>query len=193
MGPQVILLAGPNGAGKSTLAPALLRDTFQLLEYVNADTIARGLAAFRPEDVAFQAGRIMLKRLDELAARRTTFAFEGTLASRSLAPWIRGLLEQGYRFHLFFVWLRSPDLAVQRVGERVLNGGHGVPEDVVRRRYRRGARNLIEVYQPLCTTWAVYDNSESATLPVLVAVGGCGVEPVIHQPESWYCLSEAAK
>lgn len=57
---DVIVIAGPNGAGKSTLAPALLRDTFGILEYVNADTIAEGLSAFAPEDASFDAGRVKL-------------------------------------------------------------------------------------------------------------------------------------
>jgi predicted ABC-type ATPase len=89
--PKLIVIAGCNGAGKSTLAPHLLRDTFGLTEYVNADTIARGLSAFAPEKVALEAGRVMLKRLRDLATRRAHFAFESTLASRTYAPWIAEL------------------------------------------------------------------------------------------------------
>ncbi len=70
--PDVIVIAGPNGAGKSTLAPALLRDTLQITEFVNADTIAEGLSAFAPETAAFDAGRVMLNRLSELAAEVNT-------------------------------------------------------------------------------------------------------------------------
>jgi predicted ABC-type ATPase len=86
--PQIVIIAGPNGAGKSTLAPALLRDTFGLLEFVNADTISAGLSAFNAESVALDAGRVMLTRLRELAARKQSFAFETTLATRSYATWI---------------------------------------------------------------------------------------------------------
>jgi predicted ABC-type ATPase len=89
--PDVIVIAGPNGAGKSTLAPALLRDTFGILEYVNADTIAEGLSAFAPQDASFDAGRVMLGRLRELAAARKDFAFETTLASRIYAGWLKEL------------------------------------------------------------------------------------------------------
>lgn len=113
--PQVIIIAGPNGAGKSTIAPFLLRDRFGVMNYVNADTIANGLSAFAPEKFAIEAGRIMLKQLREMAQRRTDFAFESTLASRSYAHWIRKLREQGYEFHLFFLWLQSPEVAVHRV------------------------------------------------------------------------------
>lgn len=109
--PQVIVIAWPNGAGKSTLAPYLLRDTFGLLEFVNADSIALGLSAFRPEGESPEAGRVMLRRLRELSAARASFAFETTLSTRSYAPWIAGLKGSGYNFHLTFLWLRSPDLA----------------------------------------------------------------------------------
>ena len=112
------IIAGPNGAGKSTLAPFLLRDTFGLLEFVNADTISAGLSAFNAEAVAFEAGRVMLTRLRELAASKQNFAFESTLATRSYAPWISRLVEDGYDFHLLFLWLSTAELAIQRVSER---------------------------------------------------------------------------
>lgn len=98
--PKVIVIAGPNGAGKSTAAPDLLQGTLELTEFVNADVIARGLAAFHPESVSIQAGRIMLRRLDELAKRRESFAFETTLASRSFGRWITELKSADYLFHL---------------------------------------------------------------------------------------------
>jgi predicted ABC-type ATPase len=109
--PQVIIIAGPNGAGKSTLAPFLLRDRLGLPEYVNADTIAQGLSAFQPERVAIEAGRVMLKRLRDLARQQASFAFETTLATRSYAPWLKELCGPGYRVQLLFIWLRSPGLA----------------------------------------------------------------------------------
>src|SRR5205085_4243495 len=143
--PKLIMLAGPNGAGKSTLAPFLLRDTLGITEYVNADTLAPGLSAFQPESVAMQAGRIMLKRLREVAAQRANFAFETTLASRSYAAWISRIRRDGYSNHLLFLWLQSPDIAIERVKERVRMGGHDVPEEVILRRYHRGMQNFIEI------------------------------------------------
>jgi len=121
--PHVIVVAGPNGAGKSTVAPRLLRDALAVREFVNADTIAAGLSAFRPESVAIAAGRIMLARMRALAAARADFAFETTLASRSFAPWLAGLQQGDYHVHLLFLCLRSPELAVSRVAERVRLGG----------------------------------------------------------------------
>src|SRR6516164_8686605 len=132
--PQVIAVAGPNGAGKSTTAPSLLKDSLEIVEFVNADTISSGLSAFRPESVAIAAGRIMLARMRVLAAAGENFAFETTLASRGLATWLRTLQQHGYRVHLMFLWLRTADLAVTRVMDRVRAGGHHVPADVVRRR-----------------------------------------------------------
>ena len=125
--PQVIVIAGPNGAGKSTLAPFLLRDAFGPMQFVNADAIALGLSAFRPETAAFEAGRAMLKRLHDLTRQQESFAFESTLAGRAYAQWLESLRGQGYGFHLIFLSLCSPDLAVQRVRERVRAGGHDVP------------------------------------------------------------------
>ena len=189
---QIIILAGANGAGKSTLAPFLLRDTLWLLEYVNADTIARGLSAFQPEEAAFAAGRVMLRRLHELAKARKDFAFETTLATRSYAPWLRGVRREGYSVHLVFLWLRRVELAIDRVKERVRAGGHDVPEAVIRRRYQRGLENFFRIYQGLANTWAVYDNSASAE-PVLVASGGAGTKPIVRSPELWYNVVKAAK
>jgi len=103
--PQVVIIAGPNGAGKSTLAPVLLRDTFGLLEFVNADTISAGLSAFNAEAVALAAGRVMRARLRGLADNKQSFAFESTLATRSYASWLRDLKRAGYEFHLLFLWL----------------------------------------------------------------------------------------
>lgn len=169
--PQIVIIAGPNGAGKSTLAPAILRDTYSLLEFVNADTISAGLSAFNAEAVALDAGRVMLTRLRELAAHKQSFAFESTLATRSYAPWISRLVEEGYEFHLLFLWLNNVELAIQRVAERVRNGGHEVSDHIIRRRYRRGLENLSQLYLPLADTWAVYDNSGAAS-PLLIASGG---------------------
>ena len=157
--PCIVILAGPNGAGKSTAAPELLQGELAVNEFVNADVIARGLSAFDPDRAAMAAGRVMLARLDELARQRDSFAFETTLASRSFVPWLRDLRASGYAVHLFFLWLSSPDLAVERVADRVRSGGHNVPADTIRRRYRGGVRNFFSLYQPIVSSWTVYNCS----------------------------------
>jgi predicted ABC-type ATPase len=111
-------------------------------EFVNADTLAQGLSAFRPEDVAVEAGRIILKRLDDLESQRRSFAFESTLSSHALAKRLARLQQHDYRVHLVYLWLPTADLAVARVAERVRVGGHDVPADVVRRRFAQPAQLL---------------------------------------------------
>jgi len=182
--PQVVIIAGPNGAGKSTLAPTILRDTFGLLEFVNADMISAGLSAFNAEAAALDAGRVMLTRLRELAANKQSFAFESTLATRSYAPWISRLAGEGYEFHLLFLWLNAAELAVQRVAERVRNGGHSVSEDIIRRRYSRGLDNLSQLYIPLADTWVVYDNSGTGS-PLLIASGEKELTSTVDRPDVW--------
>ena len=157
--PQVIVLAGINGAGKTTASMALLRET-RIPSFTNADTIARGLNAFDVESVAAKAGRVMLDHLHELAAARRSFAFETTLSGRAYAPWLRRLAESGYAVHLLYYWLRAPEMAIDRVADRVLSGGHHVPADTIRRRYTRSVSNFFELCRSVVTTWHVYDNSD---------------------------------
>lgn len=169
--PRVIILAGPNGAGRSTSAPVLLRDTFSVDEFVNADAIAQGLSAFRPESVALEAGRIMLNRLHELADKRADFAFETTLASRTFAPWLKRLATTGYKTHLMFLTLPDADTAIARVASRVRLGGHHVPSSDIRRRFESGLKNLFRLYMPVLSSWQIFDNA-NADIPVKIAEGG---------------------
>jgi predicted ABC-type ATPase len=180
---NVIVIAGPNGAGKSTLAPALLRDTFGILEYVNADTIAEGLSAFAPEDASFDAGRVMLGRLHELASGGKDFAFETTLASRFYATWLKELKTEGYRVSLVFLWLRSSDFAVERVNERVRLGGHSIPEETIRRRYERGLNNLFNLYIPIADAWRIFNSAPELPIEVVRYTQEQG--QVVFDPELW--------
>ena len=185
--PNVVILAGPNGAGKSTVASALLREALAVDEFVNADVIARGLSGFEPDRVAIAAGRIMLARLKELAARRADFAFETTLATRSFAPWLRDLRLLGYDMHLFFLWLSSADLAIARVADRVGIGGHYVADEVVRRRYSAGIHNFFTLYRPLATTWTVYNNSGPE--PICVAEGLASETIGVYDKDVWATIT----
>lgn len=181
--PRVIVLAGPNGAGKSTAGPTLIRKTLGVTRFVDADMIARGLDPKAPARAAIRAGRVMLRRLRELAAKRVSFAFETTLASRTFAPWIESLINDGWRFQLVFLWLPSPELAVARVRDRVRAGGHHVPEEVVRRRYEAGLRNFFGLYQPLASRWRVYDNTVD---PAPIIAAGTGRRTTeVRFPEIW--------
>jgi len=165
--PNLYVLAGPNGAGKSTFARLFLPDYADCKEFVNADLIAAGLSPFNPEGQALQAGRLMLERIEALAQAGEDFGFETTLAGRSWLPLVQRLRRLGYRLHLFFLWIPTPELAIDRVQERVRSGGHSIPEEVVRRRFDRGLRNFFQVYAPIMDAWLIFDGSRMS--PSLVA------------------------
>jgi predicted ABC-type ATPase len=179
--PLVVVVAGPNGAGKSTTAPRLLQGAMAVSEFVNADPIAQGLSYFNPRSVDFAAGRIMLTRVKALAEARASFAFETTLASRSFAAWMASLGASGYRTHLAFLSLPSAELAVARVAERVRQGGHDVPEAVIRRRFTAGLRNFFTLYRAVSDTWQMFENAAVAG-PRLIASGrGIGTTHVLDR------------
>jgi len=179
----------PHGAGKSTAAPALLDGRLGIENFVNADVIAKGLSAFNPEAAAIQAGRVILQRIRELAGRREDFAFETTLASRSFASWIATLREEaGYEFHLRYLWVPAPEMAMARVAGRVHAGGHFVPDDVVARRYRGGISNFFSLYRPIADEWKVYDNSPRLGMR-LIAEGEGDAIPIVYDPLIWARIS----
>jgi len=157
--PTVVVIAGPNGAGKSTAAPFLLRQALGILEFVNADQIAAGLSAYSPETVSFEAGRIMLKRLRDLASANVSFAFESTLSSRTFALFLSQCKAQGYKIQIFYIALPSAALAVNRVALRVKLGGHNIPQVDIERRFQRSLHNLHTLYLPLADRWTVLDNA----------------------------------
>lgn len=186
--PLVVLLAGPNGARKSTSAAGVLRGALAVDEFVNADTIAQGRPAYRPEAAAMAVGRVILDRLRLLARERQDFAFETTLAGHGHARWLRTLRSSGYP-HLVFPALSNAEMAVARVAERVRQGGHSVPEDVVRRRFASGQRNLFASYLDAVDSWQVYDDSDIQG-PRLIASCAVGKQPTIADPTAWEALKE---
>lgn len=182
--PRVVLFGGPNGAGKTTVANIMLEHEFGIRDFVNADIIARGLSMLDPDRAALAAGRIMLERLNELAAEHRDFAFESTLASRSFATRLRSLIEVGYAFHLVAIWVPSPEDSIGRIADRVSHGGHFVPDETVRRRYAACFKNFFSLYLPIATTWQLLDNSNASGLRT-IAKGVDGREPVVVMSEIW--------
>ena len=160
--PRVVIFAGPNGAGKSTHADAILA-ALGIETFVNADYIARGLSGRNTDAVNFEAGRIMLKRLRQLADAGADFAFESTLSSRTFAPFLRALKDQGYSVAIYYFALTNAQLAVRRVKLRVSLGGHHVSGDVVRRRFARSLNNFFTLYAPIADEWTLFDNSASSS------------------------------
>jgi len=156
---NLYIIAGCNGAGKTTASFTILVDTLDCKEFVNADEIAKGLSPFQPEKVAFEAGRIMLNRIDELLNKGINFSFETTLSTRSYKSFVLKAQQQGYKVTLLFFWLQTIELAKERVKTRVLEGGHNIPEDVIERRYLRGIQNLFEIYLNMVDAVLIFDNS----------------------------------
>lgn len=157
--PNLYLVGGPNGAGKTTVALRLFPDILASKEFVNADFIAKGLSAFDTESVAIAAGRLLLERIHELRSRKKDFAFESTLASRSLVPFLKECRKERYDVTLIYVWIESAELARERIRERVNQGGHSIPDEVITRRYDRSISNLVDFYLPLADSWRIYDNT----------------------------------
>lgn len=164
--PTIIIIAGPNGAGKTTFAREFLPREANCLTFINADLIAQGLSPFRPEEAAVRAARLMLEMIAECVERRESFAIETTLSGRTYARMIPQWKQAGYQVALFFLQLPSEDLAVARVADRVAQGGHDIPEPVIRRRFHAGIANFHALYKPLVDGWKLYDNS--GEIPILI-------------------------
>lgn len=154
---RIIIIAGPNGAGKTTLARELLLNEAECPTFINTDLLAAGLNPLQPERAAIQAGRMMLEMIDACVARGENFAFETTLSGRGYARMIPRWQAQGYWVTLIFLRLSSPETAAARVRQRVQEGGHDVPEDVISRRFHASWRNFEHIYRDLVNETIIYN------------------------------------
>ena len=166
---RIVIIAGPNGAGKTTFAREYLPKEIGFIQFVNADLIAEGLSPFKPEIVAFKAGRLMIREIDEHVRNELSFALETTLSGLRYARQIPQWQERDYRIELLFLSLPSVELAVSRVRNRVRQGGHPIPESVVHRRYVSGRSNFDKVYKSIVDAWILYD--ASGLIPVVIEKG----------------------
>jgi predicted ABC-type ATPase len=189
--PNLYIIAGCNGAGKTTASFTILPEMLNCKEFVNADSIAAGLSPFNPESVAIEAGRIMLMRINELLRAGVDFAFETTLATRSYLSLIKNARAAGYKVTLLFIWLDSPETAIQRVARRVAKGGHNIAEDVVERRYYRGISNLITLFIPVADTWMIVNSTNVVIVPI--AEGGLGIGSIISNDYIWGVILDQSK
>ncbi len=171
---NLFIIAGCNGAGKTTASFTILPDILDCKEFVNADEIAKGLSPFQPEKVSFEAGRIMLKRIDELLKSDKNFAFETTLATKSYRSVIAQAKENGYFISMLFFWLQTIELAEERVKTCVREGGHNIETEIIRRRYSNGIKNLFNIYLPIVDEGFIFDNSELK--PELIAQKSINLE-----------------
>lgn len=183
---KLYIIAGCNGAGKTTASFTILPEILDCKEFVNADEIAKGLSPFQPEKVPFEAGRIMLNRINELLSENVNFAFETTLSTKSYKSKITEAKEKGYRIILLFFWLQNIELAKERVKVRVSEGGHNIEPEVIARRYLRGIKNLFDIYLPIVDGTFIFDNSE--TKPELLADKQMDFELNIVNPDKFNLL-----
>jgi predicted ABC-type ATPase len=170
MSPSIIILAGPNGAGKTTFARSFLPQEANCLRFINADLIAAGLSPFAPEAAALKAGRLMLREIDDCVKQQESFAFETTLSGLSYLSRIRQWRLMGYEVSLYFLALPSAETAIMRVAARVKQGGHNIPESVIRRRFIAGLHNFDDAYKCEVDRWAKFDNMGKR--PLLIEWGG---------------------
>ena len=184
--PNLYIIAGCNGSGKTTASFTILPEVLNCKEFVNADEIASGLSPFQPEKVAIQAGKLMLKRIDELILEKVDFAFETTLASKTYLHKIKKAKSNGYEISLIFLWLENKELAIDRVALRVQNGGHHIHDDIVRRRYERGLFNFFNYFKFEVDNWSLFDNSQ---IPFkIIAEGGKNDIQIVYVGEIWNTL-----
>jgi predicted ABC-type ATPase len=188
--PTLFIIAGCNGAGKTTASFTLLPELLNIKEFVNADEIARGLSPFQPEKVSIEAGKIMLNRIDELITKNQDFAFETTLASRSLVQLCKSSQQKGYQVCLTFFWLDSVELAIERVKQRVTEGGHNIPTETIIRRYGAGLKNFFTLYKDIVNYWLFIDNSK--TVQELIAEGKENSDPVVYNNDKWLLIQKYA-
>lgn len=181
------IISGCNGAGKTTASFTLLPDIMDCKEFVNADEIAKGLSPFQPDKAAIDAGRIMIRRMEDLLVRDQDFAIETTLATKSYVEFIERAHTRGYKVTLIYFWLNSVELAIERVRARVASGGHNIPEETIRRRYKSGNKNLSELYLRVVDEWLIIDNS--TVPPEVVANKGKNEEPIINNPEKFRIIT----
>lgn len=188
MNKNLYIIAGCNGAGKTTASFTILPEILNCKEFVNADEIAKGLSPFQPEKVSFEAGRIMLKRINELLETNQTFAFETTLATKSYKSKIAKAKKQKYNVTLLFFWLETIDLAIERVKTRVIEGGHNIETEIIKRRYINGIKNLFEIYLEITDEVLIFDNSFGA--PELIAEKSLDTEIKILSETKFYDLKQ---
>jgi len=181
--PNLYIIAGCNGAGKTTASYTILPEMLNCKEFVNADSIASGLSPFNQEEVAIEAGRIMLDRINALLQTGEDFAIETTLASKSYVSFIKKARNAGYKITLVYFWLGSPEEAKLRVASRVKKGGHHIPNEIVERRYFRGLRNLFNLYISACDFWTIVNNETGK--PELVISGEAGHSKIIYNNDIW--------
>ena len=180
---SLYIISGCNGAGKTTASYTVLPEVLDCQEFVNADEIARGLSPFNPESVAIEAGRLMLQRIQELLKEEKTFSIETTLSTKSYKNLVQEAHAKGYKVKLIFFWLDTPETAINRVAQRVSEGGHNIPVATIVRRYYAGIINFFCIYMNYVDYWLLINNTTGDC--EYVAEGGKDIDTVIFNDETF--------
>jgi predicted ABC-type ATPase len=181
--PRLYIVSGCNGAGKTTASYTMLPEMLECSEFVNSDEFAKGLSPFRPERASIQASRYMIMKIRYLLKKKSDFAIETTLATRTLLKTVRMAQNAGYTVTVLYFWLNSPELAIERVQARVEAGGHNIPEETIRRRYQVGIDYFFHYYSPICERWILADNSQ---IPFRVIAEGSKSDLINIKDEETY-------
>ena len=190
------IISGCNGSGKTTASYTLLPEMLDCNQFVNSDEFAKSLSPFDPSAASVSASRYMLMKYQFLLNRSQDFGIETTLATRSLLNMVKDAQAGGYEVTILYLWLDSPDIAIERVRNRVDAGGHNIAEDVIRRRYYVGLQYLFKYYIPACDRWIIADNSRP---PFTIVAEGTQLSTTIKDPVTYEriralaCPEEAPK
>ncbi len=157
---NVYIIAGPNGSGKTTFAKTFLPEYAECDRFINADLIAAGLSPFSPQRVSIKSGRLVLERIKEYSESGVDFGFETTMSGVTYLKYFKMLEEKGYKISVFFLWIPSPQLAIARVKDRVAQGGHNVPTEDVKRRFKRSINRFFKNYRLLAHEWILFNNAD---------------------------------
>jgi predicted ABC-type ATPase len=187
--PICVILAGPNGAGKSTASKKLLPENYAISDYVNPDAVARGLSLSVWNSGEVEIGRIVWSYINNLVQQRSSFAFETTLAGRGYASKLVSWSNAGYKTHLIFFALPSPDIAADRVARRAKLGGNDLPKEDITRHFVRGLKNLFNLYIPLVSRWRIFDSSDFNQLK-LIAEGSNETLVKVYDEKAYKSLKE---
>ncbi len=166
MAKKCYIIAGPNGAGKTTFAKEFLPIEAECLNFVNADLIAQGLAPFQPDKMAVEAGRLMIRHINECVKKDESFAFETTLSGKCYIEKIKSWREKQYEIIIYFLKVPSAEFAIERVKLRVSQGGHNIPEQDIVRRFERSWNNFQQIFKHLADSRIVFDTSGSQ--PIII-------------------------